>query len=64
MEIAGNPVQTQTKKYKNEYQPKEKKSWVSINVDDELAEIIRSMKKDPGTDKAIRGYAKAYLGMD
>jgi hypothetical protein len=57
-------VQTQTKKYKNEYQPKEKKSWVSINVDDELAEIIRAMKKDPGTDKAIRGYAKAYLGMD
>jgi hypothetical protein len=58
-----NQLQSQKKKYKTKYQPGEKKARSSITVDDELAQIIRAMKKDPGTDKAIRGYAKAYLGL-
>ncbi len=58
-----NNLQNQTKKYKEAYQPSEKKKRVKITVDTELAEIIREMKKDPFTDKAIRGYAKAFLGL-
>jgi len=58
-----NPLK-QTRKYKESYQPKPKKEWVSINVDPELATIIRAMKTDAGTDKAIRAYAKAFLGLD
>lgn len=58
-----NPLQKQTKKYKEAYKP-EKKNRVHITVDEDLAEIIREMKKDAFTDKAIRGYAKAFLGME
>jgi len=58
-----NPLQKQTKKYKAAYEPKRRKSAVHITVDEELAGIIKEMKKDPDTDKAIRGYAKAFLGM-
>lgn len=59
-----NPLEIQTKKYRQEYQPKKKKARVQITVDEDLAEIIRAMKKDPLTDRAIRGYAKAFLGKD
>lgn len=58
-----NQLNKQTRKYKDIYQPKRRKSAVHITVDEELAEIIKEMKKDPDTDKAIRGYAKAFLGM-
>jgi len=58
-----NSLQKQTKKYKEAYQPSEKKKRIQITVDAELAEIVREMKKDPFTDKAIRGYAKAFLGL-
>jgi len=37
---------------------------IQITVDEDLAEIIKELKKDPGTDKAIRGYAKAFLGKE
>jgi len=37
---------------------------IQITVDEDLAEIIREMKKDAFTDKAIRGYAKAFLGKE
>lgn len=60
----GNPLQKQTKKYDDAYQPEKKKARVQITVDEDLAEIIRAMKKDPLTDRAIRGYAKAFLGRD
>lgn len=62
--MATNPLQNQTKKYENAYQPEKKKARVQITVDEDLAEIIRAMKKDPLTDRAIRGYAKAFLGRD
>lgn len=62
--VTSNPLQIQTKKYKREYQPEKKKARVQITVDEELADIIRAMKKDGFTDKAIRGYAKAFLGME
>ncbi len=52
------------KKYKDAYQPEKKKAKVQITVDEELADIIRVMKKDPLTDRAIRGYAKAFLGKE
>ena len=58
-----NPLQQQTKKYKEAYRPKKKNATVHIRVDEDLAEIIQAMKKDPVTDKAIRGYAKAFLGL-
>jgi hypothetical protein len=59
------PLQSQTKKYKEAYQSLEKrKVQVHINVDSELADIIREMKKDSFTDRAIRGYARAFLGWD
>ncbi len=57
-----NNLQNQTKNYKEAYQP-EKKKRIQITVDAELADIVREMKKDPFTDKAIRGYAKAFLGL-
>lgn len=57
-------LQSKTKKYKQAYQPERKKVQVHINVDTELADIIREMKKDPLTDSAIRGYARAFLGWD
>ena len=59
-----NHLQTQTKKYENSYQPEKKKARIQITVDEDLADIIREMKKDPLTDRAIRGYAKAFLGRD
>jgi len=59
-----NPLQRQTKKYKEAYHPEKKKGRVQITVDEDLAEIIREMKKDPFTDRAIRGYAKAFLGKE
>ena len=62
--MASSPLQNQTKKYKDKYQPEKKKARVQITVDSELSEIIRAMKKDPFTDKAIRGYAKAFMGME
>lgn len=58
-----DPLQIQTKKYKETYQPKKKNATVPIRVDEELAEIIRAMKKDEFTNRAIRGYAKAFLGL-
>lgn len=36
---------------------------MQINVDDELAYIIDQMNKDLTTNKAIRNYAKAYIGV-
>ncbi len=42
--------------------PEKRKVQVHTNVDAELADIIREMKKDPLTDSAIRGYARAFLG--
>jgi len=60
--MASIPLKKQTKKYKDKYQP-EKKNRVQITVDEDLAQIIKEMKKDAFTDKAIRGYAKAFLGM-
>lgn len=57
-------LQNQTKKYKREYQPEQKKGRVQITVDEDLANIIRAMKRDAFTDKAIRGYAKAFLGLE
>ncbi len=60
--MVNNPLQNQTKKYNEAYQPK-KNATIHIRVDEELAEIIKEMKKDPFTDKAIRGYAKAFLGL-
>jgi len=62
--MASSPLQRQTKKYKEAYQPEKKKARVQITVDEDLAEIIREMKKDAFTDKAIRGYAKAFLGKE
>lgn len=61
--MANNPLQKQTKKFKEAYQP-EKRKRIQITVDEDLAEIIREMKKDPFTDRAIRGYAKAFLGKE
>lgn len=58
-----SPLQRQTKKYKDAYQP-EKRKRIQITVDEDLADIIRAMKKDAFTDKAIRGYAKAFLGKE
>jgi len=62
--MANNPLKHQTKKYKEAYQPEKKKARVQITVDEDLAEIIKEMKKDAFTDKAIRGYAKAFLGKE
>jgi hypothetical protein len=59
-----SPLQNQTKKYKQEYKPGAKHANVHINVDAELADIIRELKKDQITDRAIRGYARAFLGWD
>lgn len=59
-----SPLQIQTKKYKREYQLGKKPVRVQITVDEDLADIIRAMKKDAFTDKAIRGYAKAFLGKE
>ncbi len=35
---------------------------VNIEVDPELARIIEEMKKDAMTNKAIRNYARAFIG--
>ena len=35
---------------------------VTVDVDPELAHIIEEMRKDPMTDKAIRNYARAFIG--
>jgi hypothetical protein len=35
---------------------------VTVDVDPELANIIEEMRKDPMTDKAIRNYARAFIG--
>lgn len=59
-----SPLKNQTKKYKEAYQPEKKKGRVQITVDEDLAQIIKEMKRDAFTDKAIRGYAKAFLGME
>lgn len=60
-----NPLQKQTKNYKDTYQPEKKhRADVHINVDAEMAQIVREMKKDPTVDKAIRGYARAFLGLN
>jgi len=37
---------------------------VTVEVDPELARIIEAMRKDPMTDKAIRNYARAFIGYD
>ena len=37
---------------------------VTIDVDPELAHIIAEMRKDTMTDKAIRNYAKAFIGYE
>jgi len=37
---------------------------VIVDVDSELARIIEAMSKDPMTNKAIRNYAKAFIGYD
>ena len=34
----------------------------SVEVDPELARIIEEMRKDAMTDKAIRNYARAFIG--
>lgn len=57
-----NHLQSQTNKYKEGYEVRDKKK-VQITVDVELAEIIRKMRKDKVTDRAIRGYARAFLGL-
>jgi len=35
---------------------------VTVDVDPELARIIEAMRKDAITDKAIRNYARAFIG--
>jgi len=37
---------------------------VTVDVDPELAHIIEEMKKDSMTNKAIRNYAKAFIGYE
>lgn len=37
---------------------------VYVKVDPELAYIIEEMKKDPTVNKAIRRYARAFIGYD
>lgn len=37
---------------------------VTIDVDPELARIIEEMRKDAMTDKAIRNYARAFIGYE
>lgn len=37
---------------------------VNVEVDRELARIIEEMRKDAMTDKAIRNYAKAFIGYE
>lgn len=37
---------------------------VTVDVDPELARIIETMKSDTMTDRAIRNYAKAFIGPD
>lgn len=37
---------------------------VNVEVDAELARIIEEMKKDSMTNKAIRNYAKAFIGYE
>lgn len=36
----------------------------SVEVDPELAHIIEEMRKDAMTDKAIRNYARAFIGYE
>lgn len=35
---------------------------VKVDVDPEIAHIIREMKRDDMTDRAIRNYARAFIG--
>lgn len=37
---------------------------VTVDVDPELARIIEAMRTDVMTDKAIRNYARAFIGHD
>ena len=37
---------------------------VNVEVDPELARIIEAMRKDAMTDKAIRNYARAFIGYE
>lgn len=37
---------------------------VTVDVDAELAHIIAEMGKDAMTDRAIRNYAKAFIGYE
>lgn len=57
-----SPLQKQTKKYKEAYKPEEVRVRIRITVDEELASIVKQMKADSCVNKAIRAYAKAFLG--
>ena len=37
---------------------------VTIDVDPELARIIKEMREDDMTDRAIRNYARAFIGYE
>lgn len=37
---------------------------VTVDVDPELARIIEAMRMNPMVDKAIRNYARAFIGYD
>ena len=37
---------------------------VTVDVDPELARIIEEMRKDNMTDRAIRNYARAFIGYE
>jgi len=37
---------------------------LTVEVDPELAHIIEAMRKNAMTDKAIRNYAKAFIGYE